>query len=69
MRSVGLRAGHMGLRAGCIASQVTVEQIVRALMIDVHKNSGVTDERVKRKQEAELVELRAFKASVIPDVD
>ena len=37
--------------------QVTVETIVRALMVDMHKNSGETSVAVKRKQEAELVAL------------
>ena len=37
--------------------QVTVETIVRALMVDMHRNSGETNVAVKRKQEAELVAL------------
>ena len=37
--------------------QVTVETVVRALMVDMFKNSGETDMAVKRKQEAELVAL------------
>ena len=37
--------------------QVTVETIVRALMVDMFKNSGETNVAVKRKQEAELVAL------------
>ena len=37
--------------------QVTVETIVRALMVDMYKNSGETNMAVKRKQEAELVAL------------
>ena len=37
--------------------QVTVETIVRALMVDMYKNSGETNMDVKRKQEAELVAL------------
>ena len=32
--------------------QVTVETIVRALMVDMHKNSGENNVAVKRKQEA-----------------
>merc|ERR1719469_1391229 len=37
--------------------QVTVETIVRALMVDMNKNSGETSVAVMRKQEAELVAL------------
>ena len=37
--------------------QVTVETIVRALMVDMHKNSGETNVAVMRKQETELVAL------------
>jgi hypothetical protein len=36
---------------------VTVEAVVRALMVDMHKNSGETDVAKMRKQEAELVAL------------
>ena len=32
--------------------QVTVETIVRALMVDMHKSSGENNVAVKRKQEA-----------------
>lgn len=35
--------------------QVTVETIVRTLMVDIFKNSGETNMAVRRKQEAELV--------------
>ena len=37
--------------------QVTVETVVRALMVDMHKNSGETNVAKMRKQEAELVAL------------
>ena len=37
--------------------QVTVETVVRALMVDMHKNSGETNVAVMRKQETELVAL------------
>ena len=37
--------------------QVTVDTVVRALMVDMHKNSGETNVAVMRKQEAELVAL------------
>ena len=36
---------------------MTVEAFVRALMVDMHKNSGETDVAKMRKQEAELVAL------------
>ena len=53
--------------------QVTVETIVRALMVDMHKNLGDTNVAVRRKQEAELVALckermaaRAVNGDVLP---
>ena len=36
---------------------MTVDTVVRALMVDMHKNSGETDVAKMRKQEAELVAL------------
>ena len=41
----------------CNPYQVTVDTVVRALMVDMHKNSGETDVAKMRKQEAELVAL------------